>query len=205
MISYTRNGDKIFNFKFGKVLNNIKVIEDWVEYEEKIKHKYNNRLANLYYLTDDKLIRDEIKEIINNSSDINNKIVINLKCIPSGIKGLLYYKVFTAKDNNISISIDSNINEKEFSNTISKLNIKVLYKIINKSFDRAIQEAIQSSKKDILLEIYEQRNKYTITIYNSFKYKNRSIKLPKIHNDISIKHETIDDYHIETISILKTT
>ena len=210
------------------LLSNIKNFEEWVENEQYLRHEYKNQLAILYSLSSEKKVKDKIEEIINQNLNIKNKTIYELKDLPKGeLKGLLYYKTIIAQNDKINLTIDSSIKSKGILSKLSKQKINSLAKIIGIYYDNAIEAAKESRKKIILLEIYELKDKVNIVISNTYKknsiIKNNELKgvsskgkgrgnglyfankILRNNEWIKEKHEIIDNYYIETISILKST
>lgn len=206
----------------------IKNFEDWIEKEQFIRHEYKNQLAVIYSLSSEKNVKDKIQEILNNNMNIDDKMVYKLRVLPKGgLKGLLYYKTIIAKKNKINLTIDVSINEKGILNKLSKKKMNELTKIIGIFYDNAIEASAETRKKNLMIEIYELKDKVNIVISNTFKKNNvvenrfgKGISTKgkgrgnglyfahKILNEnkwIIEKQEIIDNYYVETLSIIKNT
>ena len=191
-----------------ELLTKTQMFEDWLEQEEMFKHDYKNQVALLYYLTEEEQVKEKIKEITRENYNYNTELFTNLKGLPKGgLRGLIYYKIIVAKQNNINVSIDCGIHEIGLLKRLTKNEIYELSKIIGILLDNSIFEAKESRKKSITLEIYELDNKVDIVITNTFKEiinENEYLNsLLSKNNYLNKKKEIIDNYHIETLSILK--
>ncbi|MBQ6323366.1 MAG: GHKL domain-containing protein [Bacilli bacterium] len=230
-IVFVRKSDsynKLSN-EYDVLLSNVQTFEEWIEKEQFTRHEYKNQLAVLYALSSEKKVKEKIEEIINQNLKIEKEVIYELKNIPKGgIKGILYYKVIIAQKNKIKISIDVSIKEKGILKHLSPKKINEVSKIIGIYFDNAIEASRESKKKQILLEVYELKDKLNIIISNTFNKKSIIInngqqglsskgigrgnglyfanKLLKDNHDwLSEKHEIIDNYYIETLTIKKST
>lgn len=200
--------------------------EEWIEKEQFIRHEYKNQLAVIYSLTNEKAVKDRIKETLSTSINLQNEQIHLLKVLPKGgLKGLMYYKTSIAQNSKINITINVSITENGMLHKLSENKINELSKIIGIYYDNAIEAAQESRKKNILIEIYELNNKVNIVISNTYnkasiidnmnakgassKGKGRgnglyfAQKIIEKNRWIQEKHEIIDKYYIVTLTILK--
>lgn len=210
------------------LLQNLQTFEEWIEREQFTRHEYKNQLAVLYAISSEKEVKCKIEEIINQNLNINNEVVNNLKDLPKGgIKGLLYYKTIIAEKAKIKVTVDVSIKQKGILNRLTKEKTNTLAKLIGIYYDNAIEASKESYKKNLLLEIYELKDRINIVISNTYKKtsiiknnyqkgvsskgKNRgnglffARKILENNKWIEEKQELIDNYYIETISIRKGT
>lgn len=211
------------------LLSNVQTFEDWIEKEQFTRHEYKNQLAVLYAISNESKVKDKIQEIINQNLKIEKEVIYELKSIPKGgIKGILYYKVIIAQKNKIKLMIDVSIKEKGILHRLNSKKMNELSKLIGIYFDNAIEASVESKKKSISLEIYELKDKINIILSNTYNksslltnnekkgVSSKGIgrgnglyfanKLLKNNTDwLSEKHEIIDNYYIETITIKKNT
>ncbi len=204
----------------------VKVFEDWIEDEQLIRHEYKNQLAVLRCLTKEKKVKNKIDEIISDTINIDNHIINQLKNLPSGgLKGLLYYKIAVARNNDINIEVDVSQDASPVLNTLNQDELKTISKLIGIYCDNAIEAAKETKKKIILIEIYEINNIANIVISNTCK--ENKVLLNRYDKGVSTKgkgrgnglyfakkmltkntwieesQEIIDGYYIETLKITK--
>ena len=219
--SYVKLSDDYEN-----LFNYVKVFEDWIEDEQLIRHEYKNQLAVLRCLTKEKKVKNKIDEIISDTINIDNHIINQLKNLPSGgLKGLLYYKIAVARNNDINIEVDVSQNASPVLNTLNQDELKTISKLIGIYCDNAIEAAKETKKKIILIEIYEINNIANIVISNTCK--ENKVLLNRYDKGVSTKgkgrgnglyfakkmltkntwieesQEIIDGYYIETLKITK--
>lgn len=149
-----------------------KELEDSIDDISLTNHEYKNQLSILKnYIKNNnkkeaiKYINDIIKE-----ANIEDKTLISeLKYIPKGgIKGLLYYKIITAKNKNITMVLDVN---KQVTKKLEKLSYeenKIISKILGVYIDNCIEAMPEIENKIINIEIYNMQNKINIVISNPF-------------------------------------
>lgn len=204
----------------------VQTFEDWIEKEQFNRHEYKNQLAVIRCITKDKKVKNKIDEILEDNINIDEQSLTNLKSLPKGgLKGLMYYKSALAQKQKIKLSTDVYINEKGILSKLSKEQTKVLCKLIGIYFDNAIEAAMESKKKIVVVEIYELKDRVSIVFSNTFKkgqlLKNRNkkgvsskgegrgnglyfaSKLLKNNKWLKEHQDNIDGYYIEQITIAR--
>ena len=135
----------------------------------------------------------------------------------------MYYKAAIAQKHRLHLTTDVNINTHGILSKLSEENIRKLCKLIGIYFDNAIEAAEESKKKNIMIEVYELKNKVSFVFSNTFK-KNKNMKdrnkkgvsskgkgrgnglyfaskLIKENTWLEQKQEIIDNYYIQQIII----
>lgn len=217
--NYNQLSDE-YDTLFGYIQN----FEDWIEKEQLNRHEYKNQLAVLRCLTTEKKVKNKIDEILEDNINIEGEVVHKLKELPKGgLKGLMYYKAAIAQKNKIKLMVDVSLQRKTLLNNLTEEQIKVLCKLIGIYFDNAIEAAEETRKKNVLLEIYEFKDKVNIVISNTYKksknFDNRNDRgvttkgeghgnglyfannLIDKNKWITSKQEEIDNYYIQTLTI----
>ncbi len=173
--------------KAKKEIENTKILLDFMaQYEKKIDEDRINRHEMLNNLLILKSYKDKNSEKYNNTLndiiDLYNKKSIGIKNInklPSGLKGIIYYKINAIKNAKANISINIS---KQLSTTLENMNYKtyaMLCKVVGITVDNAIEAAIKSKEKIISIDIYENNDFVIIEIDNSFSNK---VDMKKINN-----------------------
>lgn len=214
----SENYDSLFSY--------IQNFEEWIEKEQLNRHEYKNQLAVIRCLTKEKKVKAKIDEILEDNINIEGDAVSKLKFLPKGgLKGLMYYKTAIAQKKKINITIDVSLENKTLLNKLSEQDIRILCKLIGIYFDNAIEAAIETRKKIILLEVYELSDKVTFVFSNTFKkYENFdkrnnkgvsskgeghgnglyfASKLISSNDWIESKQEIIDKYYIQQLIVHK--
>lgn len=167
-INYYQLSDEYDNL-FSYVQN----FEDWIEKEQLNRHEYKNQLAILRSSTKDKETIKKIDAILEESINIKDEVVYKLKELPTGgLKGLMYYKVAVAHKHKIKIDVDVSIKKDKILKNLTEDKIKVICNLVGIYFDNAIEAALETKKKLIVLEIYNIKDSIRIVISNSFKNEN---------------------------------
>lgn len=153
------------------------------EYEKIIENDRINRhemLNNLLILKsfDNKNTKkfNQILDDFINIYDVNNKDYIkNISRIPSGFKGIIYYKLNEMKNNQINLSVHIS---KSIKYSLDNLNYKdyvSVSKILGILLDNAYEASIKSTKKEVYIDVYEEDNKLYFIIDNSYNAKKVNI------------------------------
>ena len=162
------------------LLNFMSKYEKMIDEQRINKHEMLNNLLYLKSIEDknSKEYEDELNDLITtyNKKGIGIKNIYNL---PSGLKGIFYYKLNGLEDKNFNININIS---KQISNSLKNIShddYVILYKIVGILLDNAIESAEKTKDKIINVEIYRESNIIYIIIDNSFKGK---IDINKIGN-----------------------
>lgn len=220
----SRNEYNQLSSEYDSLFSYVQNFEDWIDKEQLNRHEYKNQLAVIRCLTKEKKVKAKIDEILEDNINIEDQAVTNFKNLPKGgIKGLMYYKAAIAQKHRLHLTTDVNINTNGILSKLSEENIRKLCKLIGIYFDNAIEAAEESKKKNIMIEVYELKNKVSIVFSNTFK-KNKNMKdrnkkgvsskgegrgnglyfaekIIKENTWLEQKQEIIDNYYIQQIII----
>lgn len=126
---------------------------------------------------------NEYDEIINEiiKKYKNNKVtyISNLHKLPSGLKGIIYYRLNNISNSKLKTTIQIS---KEVEKAFKQINEKEYYticKIVGILLDNAIEESCTSNEKNLLIDIYCEKEKLIIYIENSCKNKVEINKINK--------------------------
>lgn len=110
----------------------------------------------------------------------SNKTSKGLYELPSGLKGLFYYKIYDMKNKNIDVFI--NVSNK-IINDLEKIDSKTLTKvckILGILLDNAKEGAYESNDKLVVIDLYKDDDDIIIYIENTINDKNIDINKMKI-------------------------
>lgn len=135
------------------------------------RHEMLNNLVVLksYPKKNTKEYEKVLDDIIETYQNKKSKNYANLYSLPSGIKGIVYYKIANINDNNIKFNTYIS---KESAKNIEKLDSKLYFnicKIMGILLDNAIEACKETDNKEILLDIYSEDKVNFIYIENTFK------------------------------------
>ena len=152
----------------------LKIMEDYELMLEKTRENRHEMVNNLLILKGEKNKNSKkYNEILNGIIEqYDNKKMSSysgLYKLPSGLKGIVYYKMASIKGNDVNFrTIISDKMYDEFNNLDTKMYYKVC-KIMGILIDNAVEASINSKEKNLLIYIYEQCNgNIVISIENSY-------------------------------------
>lgn len=144
------------------------------------RHEMLNNLIVLKSIKDksSKEFEDTLDEIISDYQDKKSELYSKLYKLPSGIKGIIYYKMANIKNLNINFELlISPLIKDNFEKLDSKLYFKVC-KILGIVLDNAIEASSMTEEKLLLIDIYLEDDYLVVYIENSFS---NNIDLNLIH------------------------
>lgn len=137
----------------------------------------------------------------------------------------MYYKAAIAQKKKINLITDVSLKNKGILTMLSEKEMRILCKLIGIYFDNAIEAAAESRKKNIMIEVYELKDKVSFVFSNTFKnHKNMkdrnkkgvsskgngrgnglyfAEKLIKENYWVEDKQEIIEGYYIQQLIIKK--
>lgn len=152
----------------------LKIMEDYELMLEKTRENRHEMVNNLLVLKGEKnknskKYNDLLNGIIEQYDNKRMSSYSGLYKLPSGLKGIVYYKMASIKDNDVNFrTIISDKMYEEFNNFETKIYYKVC-KIMGILIDNAVEASINSKEKTLLIYIYEQCNgNIVISIENSY-------------------------------------
>jgi two-component system sensor histidine kinase AgrC len=158
--------------EYDHLVKYVKNIEDWVEQDKIKNHENKNQLIIIRDMVSkrNKKLIDYINNILNESIIDGGDWFVKLKNIPKGgLKGLIYYKIMQAKNDNIELSLDisKELKKNDFLN-IDTSNYKKLCTILGVYLDNAIEASKKCNNKQIGIEIYKEKDVIKIVISNTY-------------------------------------
>jgi len=221
-----KNNYNKLSLEYDNLFTYVQNFEDWIEKEQLNRHEYKNQLAVLRCITKESSVKEKIDEILEDNINLEGAVVHQLKALPKGgLKGLMYYKAAIAQKRKMKLTVNVSIEDKSLLKELNEKEIRILCKLIGIYFDNAIEAAGETRKKDILIEIYELKDKVNIVFSNTFKqHKNFNdrnkkgvsskgeghgnglyfaSKLISANDWLEDRQEVIDGYYIEQLTIKK--
>ena len=168
------------NYKANKESDEKETLLEFISEYEKIidenrvnKHEMLNNLIILKSFKNknskeyNKVLDDLIVTYDNNS----DACVKNISKLPTGLKGILYYKVNDMRKKGINLNINIS---KRVSSPLEKLpadEYVILSKILGIVMDNALEASLKSEEKIIMIEVFEKNGNVIISIENTYTNK----------------------------------
>ena len=187
IVIFEENKNLKLKTEYEKLLDFMQIYEEEIEKERIIKHEYKNQLitikSKIIDNDNENKIIDYINNVIEDESSFAQEEYVKFQYLPpNGLKALLYFKVASAKAKNINVSINISPSVKDSSlNELTTKDFKDLGILLGVFIDNAIEASINSDKKLLGLEIYEENNKIIIIISNSYTGQINTNKIGKEH------------------------
>lgn len=166
--------------KIETLLNFMSKYERIIDEERINRHEMLNNLLMLksFKNKNSKKYDDTINDIIKIYEKNGKETIKNVSTLPSGLKGILYYKVEDMKNHNINVNINLSKRTKSL-NTIKTKEYVSLCKIFGIVLDNACDAAKESNDKIVFIEMFEIEDKIHLNIENSFK---NVVEVNKLNN-----------------------
>ena len=187
IVIFEENKNLKLKTEYEKLLDFMQIYEEEIEKERIIKHEYKNQLitikSKIIDNDNENKIIDYINNVIEDESSFAQEEYTKFQYLPpNGLKALLYFKVASAKSKNINVSVNISSSVKDSSlNELTTKDFKDLGILLGVFIDNAIEASINSDKKLLGLEIYEENNKIIIIISNSYTGQINTNKIGKEH------------------------
>lgn len=169
-LSYKKN---ILYERYNQTLEFVGEYEKIIDEQGKRNHEFNNQLLVLYgYLNNKKELKNYLDSITKDHKTGQNYFIRQLSRFPNGgLKGLLYYKISKMKENNIKyyLYVSNDINKKLKNIDIKKY--KDITKVFGVLLDNAIEAAIESKDKEIVMDFKVDGNYIIFNISNTYDKK----------------------------------
>ena len=164
------NNYNSLNQEYNTLFKYIQTFEDWIDNEQMYRHELKNNLSIIRNMTNNKKIINKIDDMLKFSIILDENDIECLKDIPKGgLKGLIYYKIALAKNNNVNLTIEVSSKVTTKLKELTDKELKQICIILGIYIDNAMAAAIKSKKKNVTLEIYENNSKLTFVISNTYK------------------------------------
>lgn len=164
------NNYNSLNQEYNTLFKYIQTFGDWIDNEQMYRHELKNNLSIIRNMTNNKKIINKIDDMLKFSIILDENDIECLKDIPKGgLKGLIYYKIALAKNNNVNLTIEVSSKVTTKLKELTDKELKQICIILGIYIDNAMAAAIKSKKKNVTLEIYENNSKLTFVISNTYK------------------------------------
>lgn len=160
------------------LLNFMSKYEETIDKDRTNRHEMLNNLLMLKTIENknskeyENILDDLIKEY-----DKSGNSIKNIYKLPTGLKGLFYYKLNSIDNINLNVNISKKI--VDISKKISRKDYVVLCKALGILLDNAIEASLKSKDRYIGIEVFDNKDEYTIIVDNSCKDK---VNINKINN-----------------------
>ncbi len=179
-----KNNNIMIKAENASLMNSLSEYENMVDRQRIDNHENKNQLLIIKNMINkkDKNVIKYIDTIIKDEKEDDEALYTKVKTIPSGgLQGIIYQKMLTMKDNNISFSLDVSRDVRKIDlDSLGMENNYKLCKIIGVLLDNAIEESIKIENKCVMISLYIDEDMLIIEIANRF---DSEINLEKIDDE----------------------
>lgn len=213
--------------KYEYLFNYLEIYEKEINKNRMIIHDFNNQLISIKGFNNkkNKDLDQYLDTIIKDNKKDESKIINDIEKLPKGgLKGLIYYKLGYLKDEGLEVitNISSTVKKNSLANLDANL-YKDIIKILGVFLDNAIEAAIESKEKQIVLEIFCTKKEFNFILSNTFsgkidikkisdikyttKGKNRGYGLALVkkivsnNSKLTVEKEIINNYYVTKLKI----
>lgn len=159
--------------KYDLSLKSIEEYEKMIDVSKMNNHETRNQFMTIRNMSKNKQITSYIDTLLDNKINDSEQLLNEVSRLPrGGIRGLIYSKLLVMKERDINYNLL--IDRKVSINKFNKLDDKVIVdvcKILGVFLDNAIEAVEKLKEKDIVIEIYTDRNDINFAITNNFSGK----------------------------------
>ncbi len=143
--------------------------ESWIDDEQEYRHELKNNLSIIRNLAKEKNVLEKVDEMLGININVEDRYIETLKNVPKGgLKGIIYYKLAIAANENVNFIIDVSKNATKKLQQLSKSNLKELCIVLGIFIDNALEAAADTSIKNVTFEIYTINNNLNFVISNTY-------------------------------------
>jgi len=153
------------------LLEFMKKYEYLIDKDKENRHEMLNNLIilNSYKDKNSKVFKKEIDKMIETYGENSKKVLSNIGALPSGIKGVLYYKISDIERNKIKLIFSCDKRVEKYLRDTNNLEYTKYCKVLGIIMDNAIEASKRSEEKEIIIDIYMERERLHIYVENSIK------------------------------------
>jgi two-component system sensor histidine kinase AgrC len=169
--------------KYDQLLNYIQKYELELTNKSITIHEFKNQIITIkgFISEKNKKANEYINSIISDIKTLEYNNLSGMENIPSGgLKGLIYFKLGDLKEKGINVAIKVQPRMKKNSFCLNNASLyKNILKIIGVYLDNAIESTTVSTKKEIIMEIYQEKNESHFVLTNTH---NNTVEVNKLDN-----------------------
>lgn len=178
-----RNEKHNLSEKYQKLNEYSTIIETMTEDYRIKQHENKNQLLIIKGMVNsrNKELHQYIDKLLETNKDSKYRWINNLKYIKlPEVKSFINYKIVEMESKNISVEVNINKSlQKVKYNSLSLKDKEIIYTLLGVYLDNALESAEKSKTKEVIINIYDDKENIYFELYNTYKGK---IDLNKIDN-----------------------
>lgn len=157
--------------KYDLSLQSIEEYEKLIDAAKLNNHETRNQFLIIRNMTNNKKVTNYIDTLLDNKINDNEQLLVEVSRLPRcGLRGLIYSKLLAMKEKkiNYNLLIDKKISMAKFSKIEDSLIVDIC-KILGVFLDNSIEAVENLDEKDIIIEIYADKNDIVCSVTNNFE------------------------------------
>ena len=157
--------------KYDLSLQSIEEYEKLIDTAKLNNHETRNQFLIIRNMTNNKKVTNYIDTLLDNKINDNEQLLVEVSRLPRcGLRGLIYSKLLAMKEKkiNYNLLIDKKISMAKFSKIEDSLIVDIC-KILGVFLDNSIEAVENLDEKDIIIEIYADKNDIVCSVTNNFE------------------------------------
>ena len=157
--------------KYDLSLQSIEEYEKLIDTTKLNNHETRNQFLIIRNMTNNKKVTNYIDTLLDNKINDNEQLLVEVSRLPRcGLRGLIYSKLLVMKEKkiNYNLLIDKKISMVKFSKIEDSLIVDIC-KVLGVFLDNSIEAVENLDEKDIIIEIYADKNDIVCSVTNNFE------------------------------------
>lgn len=171
--------------KYNSTLKNLVEYEDMIDKYRVSNHENKNQLQMIRTMIHqkDKNVEKYIDNLLDNVYMVNEKLMMDVSMLPSGIKATIYTKMVMMENKRIKykLNVDRKIRYVDFFDIDTNVEISLkICDILSVFLDNAIEEIENKKDPEIYIELFYDEKDEELTFEISNKIYNKEIEVNKL-------------------------
>ena len=171
--------------KYNSTLKNLVEYEDMIDKYRVSNHENKNQLQMIRTMIHqkDKNVEKYIDNLLDNVYMVNEKLMMDVSMLPSGIKATIYTKMVMMENKRIKykLNVDRKIRYVDFFDIDANVEISLkICDILSVFLDNAIEEIENKKDPEIYIELFYDEKDEELTFEISNKIYNKEIEVNKL-------------------------
>ena len=171
--------------KYNSTLKNLVEYEDMIDKYRVSNHENKNQLQMIRTMIHqkDKNVEKYIDNLLDNVYMVNEKLMMDVSMLPSGIKATIYTKMVMMENKRIKykLNVDRKIRYVDFFDIDTNVEISLkMCDILSVFLDNAIEEIENKKDPEIYIELFYDEKDEELTFEISNKIYNKEIEVNKL-------------------------
>jgi len=141
-----------------------------VDTMRKNQHEFCNQLLCIQSMSHEKKIQDFIDRILKQEQeDVDQELLQKISKVPMSLQGLLYFKLFPLKKQNITLQLEVSVSKK-YLNQITEKDCSDLGRLLAIYLDNAVDALKMTEERNLSIAIFQESQEFVVfSVANTFQ------------------------------------